>query len=93
MLRRAQCKAQSRAQSILSSLSATPLAAAELTQALGLESKTGSFKRTIKDLLEQNLIEYTIPDKPTSRLQKYRITMKGLQILKDIGSTKHIDKQ
>ncbi len=69
---RAQSGAQSGAQpqSIVSALSAASLSAAELIQALGLESKTGAFKRTIKELLEQDIIEYAIPDKPTSRLQK-----------------------
>lgn len=80
----AQSKAQSGAQSILSALSAGPLSSAELTQVLGLESKTGAFKRTIKDLLKQNLVEYTVPDKPTSRLQKYRLAVKGLKILKEM---------
>ncbi len=75
----AQSKAQSKAQSglILQSLCDRPLSANELAEILRLESKTGAFKRTIKDLLDRGFIEYAIPDKPTSRLQKYRLTDKG----------------
>jgi ATP-dependent DNA helicase RecG len=75
---RAQSGAQSGAQSdrIILALSDSPLSAQELTKVLGLEGKTGAFKRAIKELLEQGIIEYTIPEKPTSRLQKYRIATK-----------------
>jgi len=68
----AQSGAQSK--SILSSLSDGPLSASELLLQLGLESKTGSFKRAIKQLQKKGLIEYTIPEKPNSRLQKYKLT-------------------
>jgi len=32
-------------------------------------------------MLADGLIEYTIPEKPTSRLQKYRLTEKGRKLL------------
>lgn len=79
----AQSGAQSRAQSeaVLLALSDTPLSAAELTNVLGLETKTGAFKRAVKALLDQGLIAYTLPDKPTSRLQKYRLSDQGRALL------------
>ena len=84
-----QSRAQSRAQSasVLMALSDTALSASEIASILGLETKTGALKRAIKHLLTQELIEYTIPEKPNSRLQKYRLTKKGRQVLKD-GETK-----
>jgi len=54
-------------------LSDTPLSASEIVSVLGLGTKTGAFKRAIKELLDQGLIEYTIPDKPNSWLQRYRL--------------------
>ena len=53
-----------------------PLSANELTARLGLKSKTGAFKRAIKELLDDGLIQYTLPDNIQSRLQKYRISEK-----------------
>ncbi len=67
--------AQSEAQSekILKALEKSACSATELMMELGLETKTGALKRAIKELLELGKIEYTIPDKPNSRLQKYRL--------------------
>lgn len=75
---RAQSGARFGAQSeqILKALSKSDLSATELMLELGLETKTGAFKRTIKALLESGIIEYTIPEKPSSRLQKYRLKQK-----------------
>lgn len=44
---------------------------------MGLQSKSRAFKLAIKDLLGSGLIEYTMPDKPNSRLQKFRLTLLG----------------
>jgi len=81
--REAQVEAQLKAQSerILFILSRSEASASELLSELGLKSKTGYLKRDIKRLMDENLIEYTIPDKPISRLQKYRLTEKGRQLV------------
>jgi len=55
----------------------------ELLQAAGYTSRTGNFKRGLEKLIRLQLIERTIPDKPTSRLQKYRLTEKGRAWLQD----------
>jgi len=79
----AQSGAQSEA--ILNNLEKEPLSAAELSAALDLQSKTGAFKRNLQELIDRGLIEYTIPGKPTSRLQKYRLTEKGCELLEQLG--------
>lgn len=78
----AQQGAQSGAQSdkVLAALSEKPLAMAELVSRLGLATKTGAFKRAVKALLVNELIAYTVPDKPQSPLQKYRLTSAGKRL-------------
>ena len=85
--KRDESAAQSGAQSevILKNLEKEPLSAAELSVALDLQSKTGAFKRTLQELIDRGMIEYTIPGKPTSRLQKYRLTEKGRGLLEQLG--------
>ena len=72
---------------IMAALLKAPLSMNELVMALGLKSKTGSLKRTVNELLAGELIEYTIPDKPSSRLQKYRLSTKGQRMLGDAGES------
>ena len=59
----------------------------ELLQAAGYAKRTGNFKRGMDRLLEAELLEMTLPDKPNSRLQKYRLTAKGRARLRVIGPT------
>jgi len=68
---------EAQSKKILQLLVKQTLSAKELCKHLGLQSKTGAFKRNIQELLNNNLIEYTVPDKPNSRLQKYCLTRQG----------------
>ena len=76
--------AQSGAQSeqVLAALSQGEQSAGDLAEALSLRSKTGALKRTLNELVAGGLVEYTLPDKPTSRLQRYRLTRAGGEYLK-----------
>lgn len=54
-----------------------------LQAALGLKD-TVSFRKTwLQPALQARVIAMTLPDKPTSSKQKYRLTPKGRQLIKD----------
>lgn len=52
---------------------------AALQSALVLSDRKSFRERYLKPTLTDGLIEMTLPDKPNSRLQKYRLTDKGRQ--------------
>lgn len=61
----------------------------QLQDALDLNSRDNFDKRYLKSAIELKLIEPTIPEKPNSRLQKYRLTQAGQkQLLKQKGKNK-----
>jgi predicted HTH transcriptional regulator len=57
----------------------------ELQKAFNFKERRTFARNYIQPALKLGLIEMTIPDKPNSRLQKYRLTDKGIQIKASIG--------
>ncbi len=53
----------------------------ELMRELALKDRMHVSNDYLNPALEAGLIEMTVPDKPNSRLQKYRLTEKGRKFL------------
>jgi hypothetical protein len=58
-------------------LAAAPASRSEIAAAIGHKSITGSLRQALADLMAAGFAEYTIPQKPNSRLQKYRLATKA----------------
>lgn len=58
---------------ILELLQSDALGKLEIAQRLGKSKPTRYLNDLVRKMLETGLIEYTIPEKPNSRLQKYRL--------------------
>ena len=59
---------------ILSLLSAKECSKQDVLHELGYKSVVGNFKRAMVNLLNLQFIAYTIPDKPSSKNQRYVLT-------------------
>ena len=68
---------------VLTLLVERPLSRSAIADGLGHQSVSAGLKRVIRDLLIGGRIAYTIPGKPNSRLQRYRITPAGQAALQD----------
>ncbi len=82
--KKAQVEVQVRAQvdlQILSLCATKPLSSAEIATALGHKQLSGNLRKALPRLRESGLLVYTIPEKPNSRSQKYRLTTKGKGLL------------
>jgi hypothetical protein len=59
-----------------------PLGNDDIRQAFDLKDRRRLRETYLAPALAEGLIEYTLPDKPNSRLQQYRLTDKGRALLK-----------
>ena len=76
-----ESKLESLDRRVLATVAGGPLGKATLAAALGQRQASGPLHRSVRTLLARGLLEQTLPDKPNSRLQRYRITTVGRQVL------------
>jgi ATP-dependent DNA helicase RecG len=58
-----------------------PLSSGELRKQLNLKHRPTFRRNYLHPTLKQGYIEMTVPEKPNSRLQKYRLTQKGKAVI------------
>jgi len=70
---------------IISFLNEKNLSKSEIAKRLGKPRPTRYLNDLMAKLLRERYVEYTIPEKPNSRLQKYRLTEEGRQEIREGG--------
>ncbi len=70
---------------VVFSLSTGALSPADIRHQVGIKHRPTFRKNYLHPALRQDFIEMTIPDKPTSRNQQYRLTEKGKRRLHEIN--------
>lgn len=70
---------------VLKALKKTTLSRKDIFATIGMNGDSRSFKRHIEPLLADGFMEMTVPDKPNSRMQKYRLTDSGKAFISDNG--------
>jgi ATP-dependent DNA helicase RecG len=86
---RSRARLESRLESVLAARVVLVLAdeaagKARLASLLGHKTVSGELHKQVRRLVNLDLVEMTIPDKPNSRLQKYRLTETGRRLLIDV---------
>ena len=64
------------------------LTSKELQKAGGYAGRTRSFEQRLNRLVDEGLLAMTVPDRPRSPMQKYRLTEKGQAAIASIGKGK-----
>ena len=70
---------------VLKTLENKSLSRKEIFAVIRMNGDSRSYRRNIEPLLTSGLIEMTVPGKPNSRLQKYRLTDSGRAVIR-VGS-------
>lgn len=63
--------------SVLKALETKSLSREEIFSAIGMKNDFRAFKRNVEPLLTYGYIEMTVPERPNSKLQRYRLTESG----------------
>ena len=71
---------------ILAGLRSGDRSKSEIAANIGLAAITGQLNRAVGSMLSRGFVKMTLPDKPNSRLQKYRPTAAGRDALADARS-------
>ena len=83
-LESASTRLESLERRVLALLATEPLSRSAIADRLGHRSVSAGLNRVIHRLLKSGRTEYTVPDKPHSRLQKYRVTPAGHAVLQEL---------
>jgi ATP-dependent DNA helicase RecG len=75
---------------VVLALEQNELSRARLAAHLGHKTISGELKKQIQRLKEAGLIAYTLPEKPNSRLQQYRLTDTGKTKLEEIKNRRSV---
>lgn len=75
-LTRLESRPESLEKELLMLLQKCPMSKSEISRNLGHKNISSGLNKVVKNLLNKDLIAYTIPEKPNSRLQKYKLKNK-----------------
>lgn len=73
---------------ILGLLASKPMSKAEFMEQLDSNAVSRNLQQALRLLLAGGLIEQTVPDRPRSRLPRYRLASKGRMALQNLGRTR-----
>jgi ATP-dependent DNA helicase RecG len=80
-----QLESDSLSERVLATLKGGALGKAAISAGLGQKQVSGPPHGVVRQLVDAGLITMTLPDKPNSRLQKYRLTDAGKALLRGRG--------